>query len=115
MSSGTAALPSLPARLEAKQPQLKALLLFLNYWAFTGRGFPIHCTPVCAVVDQFPGEELVSVSSCGFVDTWCPPPKDGGGEKLVVGGYFVVLNDTVVVLGGGGGGLGLFRNVHCTT
>ena len=56
----------------------------------------------------------MSVSSCGFVDTYCPPPKDGGGEKLVVGGYFVVLNDTVVVQPGqareGSGQLGLFRN-----
>ena len=39
----------------------------------------------------------MSVSSYGFVDTYCPPPKDGGAEKLVVGGYFVVRNDTVVV------------------
>ena len=39
----------------------------------------------------------MSVSSYGFVDTYCPPPKDGGVEKLVVGGYFVVRNDTVVV------------------
>ena len=77
--------------------------------AFTGRGLMFYS---CLWWINFRGR--VSVSSCGFVNTYCPPPKDGGGEKLVVGGYFVVLNDTVVVQPGqareGSGQLGLFRN-----
>ena len=77
--------------------------------AFTGRGLMFYS---CLWWINFRGR--VSVSSCGFVNTYCPPPKDGGGEKLVVGGYFVVLNDTVVAQPGqareGSGQLGLFRN-----